>query len=156
MRHLFRRPGRYLYLNTIVEGTAAGVVLLATSPNNNGPNPTRFSFQQTTKPKYAALLKRPRMFVLAGFHDTYYPNEGVAQSQHRTDAIEPGWANVTILPDRPYGATYNNLPLWDFLELLYSWIVDHAPEGPTPLSADIRTSCRTRERVGAGHRLWSS
>lgn len=82
---------------------------------------------------------RHRMFVYVGSHDTYYLNEGVAQFQQRIDAIEPNWANVTVLANRPHGGTYNNLPIWVYLELLDTWFKDHAPNGKTPLPADVTT-----------------
>ncbi|KAF4556815.1 Hypothetical protein D9617_1g086970 [Elsinoe fawcettii] len=78
-----------------------------------------------------------RMFIYVGDRDTYYLNLGVREFQKQVEAKGgPGWANFTYLP-RPHGGVYNNLPQWTFYELVYQWMVDHAPDGKTPLSSDV-------------------
>ncbi|PNS19585.1 hypothetical protein CAC42_7429 [Sphaceloma murrayae] len=79
-----------------------------------------------------------RMFIYVGGRDTYYLNEGVQEFQKRIEAFGGvGWANFTYLPLRPHGGVYNNLPQWEFFELVYQWMVDHGPEGKTPLSEEV-------------------
>lgn len=77
-----------------------------------------------------------RIYIYVGTWDNYYLNEGVQEFQKRTDAAGgPGWANVTILPEKPHGGNYQDREIWDYLELVDGWIKDHAPDGPSPLSA---------------------
>ncbi|EXJ95691.1 hypothetical protein A1O1_00814 [Capronia coronata CBS 617.96] len=81
---------------------------------------------------------RRRIFIYVGTWDDYYLNEGVVEFQNRVSAAGgPDWANVTILPERPHGGNYQGRTTWDFLELVYSWIQDHSPVGPTPLSSNV-------------------
>jgi hypothetical protein len=76
-----------------------------------------------------------RIFVYVGTWDNYFLNEGVMEFQKRTDAAGgPGWANVTILPEKPHGGNYQAREIWDYLELVESWVADHAPDGANPLS----------------------
>ncbi|KXT02407.1 hypothetical protein AC578_7836 [Pseudocercospora eumusae] len=79
---------------------------------------------------------RGRLFVYVGTWDTYYLNEGVEEFKKRVEAKGGvGWANFTILPEQIHGQTmYNALDFWTYLELVYAWIRDHAPDGKTPLS----------------------
>ncbi|OAL42979.1 hypothetical protein IQ07DRAFT_593491 [Pyrenochaeta sp. DS3sAY3a] len=75
-----------------------------------------------------------RIFVYVGTWDNYYLNEGVQEFQKRTDAVGgPGWANITILPEKPHGGYYQDRKIWDYLELVYEWIQDHGPSGTKPL-----------------------
>jgi len=77
-----------------------------------------------------------RVYIYVGTWDNYYLNEGVKEFQKRTDAVGgPGWANVTILPEKSHGGNYQTRETWDYLELLYKWIQDHGPKGKSPLSA---------------------
>ncbi|KAJ4983086.1 hypothetical protein SVAN01_11425 [Stagonosporopsis vannaccii] len=77
-----------------------------------------------------------RIFVYVGTWDDYFLNEGVVEFQKRTDAVGgPGWANVTILPEKPHGGNYQAREVWDYLELVEKWVKDHAPDGPSPLSS---------------------
>ncbi|KAI2487838.1 hypothetical protein Ptr902_01971 [Pyrenophora tritici-repentis] len=76
-----------------------------------------------------------RIFVYVGTWDNYYLNEGVMEFQKRTDAAGgSGWANVTILPEKPHGGNYQARETWDYLELVEKWVLDHSPSGPAPLS----------------------
>ena len=84
---------------------------------------------------------RRRLFIYVGTWDDYYLNEGVEEFQKRVEAIGgPDWANITILPEKPHGGNYQTLEIWDFLELVYSWIEDHSPDGTMPLSSTVTTS----------------
>ncbi|KAK5276144.1 hypothetical protein LTR40_012004, partial [Exophiala xenobiotica] len=84
---------------------------------------------------------RERLFIYVGTWDDYYLNEGVMEFQKRIEAVGgPNWANITILPERPHGGNYQGREIWDFLELVYSWIEDHSPEGITPLSSTVTTT----------------
>lgn len=77
-----------------------------------------------------------RIFVYVGTWDNYFLNEGVVEFQKRTDAIGgPGWANITILPEKPHGGNYQAREIWNYLELVEKWVKDHAPDGPSPLSS---------------------
>ncbi|KAF7197609.1 hypothetical protein HII31_01112, partial [Pseudocercospora fuligena] len=77
---------------------------------------------------------RGRLFVYVGTWDTYYLNEGVEEFKKRIEAKGGvGWANFTILPEKIHGGNYNALDLWTYLELVYEWIQDHAPDGKTPI-----------------------
>lgn len=77
-----------------------------------------------------------RIFVYVGTWDNYFLNEGVMEFQKRTDAAGgPGWANITILPEKPHGGNYNALGTWEYLELVEKWVLDHSPTGSTPLSS---------------------
>jgi hypothetical protein len=76
-----------------------------------------------------------RIFVYVGTWDDYFLNEGVMEFQKRTDAAGgPGWANVTILPEKAHGGNYQAREIWDYLELVELWVADHAPDGPKPLA----------------------
>jgi hypothetical protein len=93
----------------------------------------------------AALVDR--LFVWVGAWDDYYLNEAMVQFQNRTDAVGgAGWANVTILPEKPHGGNYLDLEIWHYLTLVDSWVRDHAPDGPKPLSASS-TDPSTRGNV---------
>src|SRR5690242_2679087 len=88
-----------------------------------------------------------RIFVYVGTWDNYFLNEGVVEFQKRTDAVGgPGWANVTILPEKPHGGNYQSREIWDYLELVERWVKDHAPDGPSPLSP-ASTALSTRGNV---------
>lgn len=79
-----------------------------------------------------------RIYIYVGTWDNYYLNEGVQEFQKRTDAIGgPGWANVTILAEKPHGGNYQDREIWDYLELVYSWIQDHGPNGTTSLFSNV-------------------
>lgn len=88
-----------------------------------------------------------RLFVYVGTWDDYFLNEGVLEFQKRTDAVGgPGWANVTILPDKPHGGNYQAREIWDYLELVDRWVKDHAPDGAEPL-LPFSTAPSTRGNV---------
>ncbi|UPX12641.1 uncharacterized protein EKO05_0003182 [Ascochyta rabiei] len=88
-----------------------------------------------------------RLFVYVGTWDDYFLNEGVMEFQKRTDAVGgPGWANVTILPEKPHGGNYQARGIWDYLELVDGWVKDHAPGGANPLTASA-TAASTRGNV---------
>lgn len=77
-----------------------------------------------------------RIYIYVGTWDNYYLNEGVVEFQKRTDAYGgAGWANVTILPEKPHGGNYQSRETWNYLEFLEQWIKDHAPGGPSPISS---------------------
>jgi hypothetical protein len=79
-----------------------------------------------------------RLNVYVGTHDDYFLNEGVLEFQKRTDAVGgSGWANVTVLEGKPHGGNYQLRETWDYLELVYSWIQNHGPNGILPLSANV-------------------
>ncbi|KIV88409.1 hypothetical protein PV10_08094 [Exophiala mesophila] len=81
---------------------------------------------------------RERLFIYVGTWDDYFLNEGVEEFQKRIEAMGgPTWANVTILPEKPHGGYYQDRNFWDYIELLYSWIEDHAPDGATPLPGSV-------------------
>ncbi|KAH5597515.1 hypothetical protein HBI45_168200 [Parastagonospora nodorum] len=82
-----------------------------------------------------------RVFVYVGSWDDYYLNEGVMEFQKQTDAIGgAGWANVTILPEKPHGGNYQSREIWNYLEFLEAWIHDHGPNGTQPLSGSVTAS----------------
>ncbi|OCT50900.1 enterochelin esterase-like enzyme [Cladophialophora carrionii] len=84
---------------------------------------------------------RGRLYVYVGSWDDYFLNEGVQEFQKRTDAVGgPGWANITILPEKPHGGNYQDREIWDYLELVYNWIQDHGPNGTTPLPRNVTMS----------------
>ncbi|KAI8931794.1 hypothetical protein NX059_011431 [Plenodomus lindquistii] len=79
-----------------------------------------------------------RIHVYVGTWDDYFLNEGVVEFQKRTDAAGgAGWANITILPEKPHGGNYQDREIWDYLEFLNSWIQGHSPEGSSPLSSEV-------------------
>lgn len=81
---------------------------------------------------------RNRIFIYVGTWDDYFLNEGVEEFQKTVEAVSgPNWVNITILPEKPHGGNYQAREIWDYLELVYGWIQDHSPEGPTPLSSDV-------------------
>ena len=98
-----------------------------------------------------------RIFVYVGSWDNYYLNEGVMEFQKRTDVIGgAGWANVTILPEKPHGGNYQSREIWNYLEFLETFIHDHGPNGTKPISSDV-TAPSTRgniwkEVIGIGGR----
>ncbi|KAJ3536715.1 hypothetical protein NM208_g6607 [Fusarium decemcellulare] len=82
-----------------------------------------------------------RLFIYVGSWDTCYLNEGVQEFQKRISAKGgPDWANVTILPEKTHGGNYQDREFWDYLELVYSWIQDHAPDGKSPLAPSVTSS----------------
>ncbi|KAI9695746.1 MAG: hypothetical protein M1820_008418 [Bogoriella megaspora] len=82
-----------------------------------------------------------RIYVYVGTHDDYFLNEGVAQFQSRVEAKGgSGWANFTYIEGKPHGGIYNLLNIWDYLDMLQTWVQDHAPDGKTPLSSSVTTS----------------
>jgi enterochelin esterase-like enzyme len=82
-----------------------------------------------------------RVFVYVGTWDNYYLNEGVMEFQKRTDAVGgAGWANVTILPEKPHGGNYQSREIWNYLEFLEAWIHDHGPNGTQPLADSATVS----------------
>lgn len=88
-----------------------------------------------------------RIFIYVGTWDDYFLNEGVMKFQKRTDAVGGvGWANVTILPEKPHGGNYQAREIWDYLELVERWVKDHAPDGPNPLPT-FSTALSTRGNV---------
>ncbi|XP_014550772.1 hypothetical protein COCVIDRAFT_31577 [Bipolaris victoriae FI3] len=88
-----------------------------------------------------------RLFVYVGSWDTYFLNEGVQEFRNRTDEVGgKGWANVTILPEKTHGGNYQDRDIWDYLELVESWVKEHAPGGPKPL-CEACTAPSTRGNV---------
>ncbi|KAF2631336.1 hypothetical protein BU25DRAFT_488727 [Macroventuria anomochaeta] len=88
-----------------------------------------------------------RIFIYVGTWDNYFLNEGVIEFQKRTDAVGGlGWANVTILPEKPHGGNYQTREIWDYLKLVERWVKDHAPDGSNPLSSSS-TAPSTRGNV---------
>jgi hypothetical protein len=85
-----------------------------------------------------------RIFIYVGSWDTYYLNLPVMKFEENVNGRGgPGWANVTILPDQPHGGVYQLRDIFNYLELLENWVKDHAPDGKTPLSAEVtKTSSR--------------
>lgn len=82
-----------------------------------------------------------RIYVYVGTWDNYFLNEGVQEFQKRTDAVGgAGWANITILPEKKHGGNYQDREIWNYLELVESWIKDHSPDGPSPLSDEVTAS----------------
>lgn len=85
-----------------------------------------------------------RIFVYVGTWDNYYLNLGVQKFEQNVNGKGgAGWANVTILPEQAHGGNYRLLDTWDYLELVQSWVQDHAPDGKTPLTSD-RTASSAR------------
>ena len=83
---------------------------------------------------------RRRIFIYVGTWDNYFLNEGVEEFQERVSAIGgQDWANVTILEGQPHGGVYQRRDIWDYLELVNSWVQDHAPDGETPLPESVTT-----------------
>lgn len=81
---------------------------------------------------------KERMYFYVGLEDNYFLNEGVAQFQARVEAKGGvGWANFTYLEGKGHGGVYNLMDVWEYLELLETWVQDHAPDGKTPLSAAV-------------------
>lgn len=81
-----------------------------------------------------------RVYIYVGSWDNYYLNEGVQEFQKRTDALSPGWANVTILPEKPHGGNYQDRETWNYLEFLDAYIKEHAPGGSSPLASSATAS----------------
>ncbi|KAJ4404791.1 hypothetical protein N0V82_010439 [Gnomoniopsis sp. IMI 355080] len=81
---------------------------------------------------------KERLYFYVGLQDNYFLNEGVAQFQSRVEAKGgPGWANFTYLAGQGHGGNYNLMDTWEFLDLVETWVQDHAPEGKTPLSPSV-------------------
>ncbi|EPQ30320.1 uncharacterized protein PFL1_01846 [Pseudozyma flocculosa PF-1] len=87
---------------------------------------------------------RGRIHVSVGTWDDYFLNEGVLQFQQRIEQLGgKDWAEVTIIPKANHGGFYKRLDVWTYLELVQDWVRKHAPDGPTPLGANL-TSPKTR------------
>lgn len=85
-----------------------------------------------------------RLFIYVGSWDNYFLNEGVAEFERIVNGKGgEGWCNVTVLPEQPHGGNYQRLDTWSYLQLVESWINDHAPNGTTPLN-DTQTSSSAR------------
>lgn len=81
---------------------------------------------------------KERLFFNVGLQDNYFLNEGVAQFQSRVEEKGgAGWANFTYLAEQGHGGIYNLMDVWEYLELLETWVQDHAPDGKTPLSPSV-------------------
>lgn len=81
-----------------------------------------------------------RIFVYVGTWDTYFLNFGVMEFEANVNGRGgAGWANITYIEEAIHGGNYQLRDTWDYLELVYSWVEDHAPDGKTPLSADVTT-----------------
>lgn len=81
---------------------------------------------------------RNRILVYVGTWDNYYLNLGVQEFENNVNGRGgAGWANVTILPEQEHGGNYRLLDTWDYLELVQSWVQNHAPDGETPLTSDL-------------------
>jgi hypothetical protein len=79
-----------------------------------------------------------RIFIYVGSLDTYYLNLGVEKFEQNVNGRGgPGWANVTVLEGQPHGGVYQLRDVFNYLELLESWVKDHAPDGKTPLSPEV-------------------
>lgn len=92
-------------------------------------------------PKTLGEVLQNRIYVYVGTHDDYFLNEGVQEFETAVNAKGgAGWANFTYLEGQPHGGNYQRRETWDFLELALSWGSDHAPDGPTPLSAKYTQS----------------
>lgn len=90
--------------------------------------------------KNLGKVLKERMFIYVGSWDNYFLNEGVMEFQKRVEAKGgEGWANVTILDEKPHGGNYRLLETWEYLDLVVGWVADHAPEGKTPLEASRTT-----------------
>lgn len=86
-------------------------------------------------------ILKGRLYFYVGLEDNYFLNKGVAAFQGRVEAKGgAGWANFTYLEGQGHGGIYNLLDLWDFLELMETWVQDHAPTGATPLSQSVTGS----------------
>ncbi|KAK5047229.1 hypothetical protein LTR84_006751 [Exophiala bonariae] len=86
---------------------------------------------------------RERLFIYVGTWDDYFLNEGVEEFQKTINTVagsDEYWMNITIMPEKPHGGNYQSREIWDYLELVYSWIQDHAPDGPTPLPSSATTA----------------
>jgi hypothetical protein len=84
---------------------------------------------------------RDRIHISVGTWDDYFLNEGVAEFKHRVEALGgPSWAEITILPEKTHGGFYRGMEVWDYLELVQKWVDDHAPDGPTPLHANLTST----------------
>lgn len=79
-----------------------------------------------------------RINVYVGTEDDYYLNEGVAEFQSQVEAKGgSSWANFTYLEGKGHGGIYNLMEIWTYLDMLETWVQDHAPHGKTPLSASV-------------------
>ena len=79
-----------------------------------------------------------RIFVYVGTWDNYYLHLGVQAFEENVNGRGgEGWANVTVLPEQEHGGNYRLLDTWDYLDLVQEWVRDHAPDGKTPLTAEM-------------------
>lgn len=84
-----------------------------------------------------------RVFIYVGTHDDYSLNMGVQSFQNRTDALQPGWANVTYGIGQNHGGNYQRREIWNYLEFLADFIQSISPNGTRPFSA-AATARKTR------------
>jgi hypothetical protein len=97
--------------------------------------------------KHLGEVLRDRIHISVGTWDDYFLNEGVAELKNRVEALGgSGWAETSILPEKTHGGFYRGMEVWDYLELVRRWVYDHAPDGPTPLHANL-TSTLARGNV---------
>lgn len=81
---------------------------------------------------------KERLHFYVGLQDDYFLNEGVAKFQSRVEAKGgAGWAEFTFQEGAGHGGLYKLLNIWDYLDLLETWVHDHAPDGKTPLSPSV-------------------
>lgn len=88
--------------------------------------------------KNLGVVLKNRIYIYVGTWDNYYLNEGVMKFEENVNGKGgPGWANVTILRHEEHGGVYQLRDVFNYLELLQTWVEDHAPDGRTPLSPDV-------------------
>ncbi|THY57068.1 hypothetical protein D6C99_02643 [Aureobasidium pullulans] len=81
---------------------------------------------------------RDRVHISVGTWDDYFLNEGVAEFKSRVETLGgQDWATISILPEKTHGGFYRGMEAWDYLELVKRWVDDHAPDGATPLHANL-------------------
>lgn len=81
---------------------------------------------------------RDRVHISVGTWDDYFLNEGVAEFKSRVETLGgQDWATISILPEKTHGGFYLGMEAWDYLELVKRWVDDHAPDGATPLHANL-------------------
>ena len=87
------------------------------------------------------VVLKNRIYVYVGSWDNYFLNEGVEAFRRTVEGrAGVGWVNVTVLEGEPHGGNYQLRGIWDYLQLVESWVGDHAPDGKTPLSASLTSS----------------
>lgn len=85
--------------------------------------------------KNLGYVLKDRIHLSVGTHDDYYLDNSVTAFKERVEELGGSqWANISYVENGNHGNLYRNLSTYDYLDLVYSWVNDHSPNGSRPLA----------------------